>query len=151
MITNSRAKGGADWRFDSLEGCSCDRGSGDPFWRGFFLEWPVKDAPQLLSVNKFAILHIESVNTSNSGPKDTSPPSSTPIINILLWKPKWEKQLPKQLSANALNTYRMFLILSVEVSMTDTSELYSVKVLLDYGATSSSMDQDFVHSKEIKT
>jgi len=39
----------------------------------------------------------------------------------------------------------------VEIGTTDTSELYSVKALLDSGATGSLIDRDFVCSKGINT
>jgi len=39
----------------------------------------------------------------------------------------------------------------VEIGTTDTSELYSVKALLDSGATRSFIDRDFVRSKGINT
>jgi len=39
----------------------------------------------------------------------------------------------------------------VEIGTTDTSELYSVKALLDSRATGSFIDRDFVHSKGINT
>ena len=43
------------------------------------------------------------------------------------------------------------LLLLVEVGTTDTSELHSVKVLLDCKATRSFIDRDFVHSKGMNT
>jgi len=39
----------------------------------------------------------------------------------------------------------------VEIGTTDTSELHSVKALLDSGATGSFIDRDFICSKEINT
>jgi len=39
----------------------------------------------------------------------------------------------------------------VEIGTTDTSELHSVKALLDSGATESFIDRDFIHSKGINT
>jgi len=39
----------------------------------------------------------------------------------------------------------------VEIGTTDTSELHSVKALLDSGVTGSFIDRDFVHSKGINT
>jgi len=39
----------------------------------------------------------------------------------------------------------------VEIGTTDTSELHSVKALLDCGATGSFIDRDFVHSKGMNT
>jgi len=39
----------------------------------------------------------------------------------------------------------------VEIRTTDTSELYSVKALLDCGATESFIDRDFIHSKGMNT
>jgi len=39
----------------------------------------------------------------------------------------------------------------VEIGTIDTSELYSVKALLDCGTTKSLIDRDFVHSKGMNT
>jgi len=44
-----------------------------------------------------------------------------------------------------------FLLLPVEIETTDTSELHSVKALLDSRATGSFIDRDFVHSKGMNT
>jgi len=43
------------------------------------------------------------------------------------------------------------LLLLVEIGTTDTSELHSVKALLDCGATGSFIDRDFVRSKGMNT
>jgi len=43
------------------------------------------------------------------------------------------------------------LLPPVEIRITDTSELHSVKALLDCGATRSFIDRDFVHSKGMNT
>jgi len=43
------------------------------------------------------------------------------------------------------------LLLPVEIGTTDTSELHSIKALLDSGATRSFIDRDFVHSKGMNT
>jgi len=55
-----------------------------------------KSAPQLLLVNRFAVLDIEEVNT------DICEPIGTPLLSssaldrtVQPWKPKWEKRLPK--------------------------------------------------------
>jgi len=44
-----------------------------------------------------------------------------------------------------------FLLLLVEIGTTNTSELHSVKALLDCGATGSFIDRDFVRSKGMNT
>jgi len=59
------------------------------------------------------------------------------------------KKLPKQLSINTLNARGMSIILPIKVSTTDTSEVDSVKVLLDSGATGNFIDRDFVQTKGI--
>jgi len=43
------------------------------------------------------------------------------------------------------------LLLPVEIGTMDTSELHSIKALLDCGATGSFIDRDFVHSKGMNT
>jgi len=43
------------------------------------------------------------------------------------------------------------LLLPVEIRTTDTSELHSIKALLDCGATRSLIDRDFVRSKGMNT
>ena len=105
----------------------------------------------MLPINRFTVLNIEEINTNDSEPANTFPSFSAPMVNTTSWKPKWKKQLPKQLFANALDAYRTFLVLLVEISTTNTSKLHSVKILLDCGATSNFIDCDFVHFKEINT
>jgi len=110
--------------------------------------WPAISVPRL-PVNKFTVLTIEDPNTINSELVDTPPP--TPLISAPLCKPKWEKRLPKLLSISALDARRTSLLLPVEIGTIDTSELHSVKALLDCGATGSFIDRDFVHSKGMNT
>jgi len=43
------------------------------------------------------------------------------------------------------------IILPIEVSTTDTSEVHSIKALLDFGATGNFIDRDFVQTKGINT
>ena len=45
----------------------------------------------------------------------------------------------------------MSIILPIEISTTDTSEVHSVKALLDSGATDNFINQDFVQMKGIST
>jgi len=59
--------------------------------------------------------------------------------------------LPKRLSINTLDAHRTSIILPIEVSTTDTSEVHSVKALLDSGATGNFIDQDFIRTKDINT
>jgi len=101
--------------------------------------------PQLLLVNRFIVLDVEEVNTDIHKPIDAPlllP--SDPDRTTQPWKPKWKKRLPKQLFINTLDTRRTSIILPIEVSTTDTSEVHSVKVLLDSGAMGNFIDQDFV-------
>ena len=100
-------------------------------------------------VNKFTVLTIEDPNTIDSELTDVLPPN--PLVPALLCKPKWEKRLPKLLSISALNARGTSLLLPVEIGTTDTSELHSVKALLDCGATGSFIDRDFVHLKGMNT
>jgi len=104
--------------------------------------------PQL-PVNKFTVLTIEDSNTIDSEPVDALP--LTPLIPAPLRKPKWERRLPKLLSISALDARGTSLLLPVEIRTTDTSELHSVKALLDSGATRSFIDRDFIRSKGINT
>ena len=107
---------------------------------GFCLARPAKSAPRLLLVNRFAVLDVEEVNTDISEPIDALSLSSALDRIMQLWKPKWEKRLPKRLSVNTLDARGMSIILPIEVSTTDTSEVHSVKALLDSGATGSFID-----------
>jgi len=59
--------------------------------------------------------------------------------------------LPKLLSISALDVQGTSLLLPVEIRTTDTSELHSVKALLDSGATGSFIDRDFVRLKGMNT
>jgi len=94
-------------------------------------------------------LTIEDSNTIDSELVDALP--LTPLIPASLHKPKWEKRLPKLLSISALDAQGTSLLLPVEIGTTDTSELHSIKALLDSRATGSFIDRDFVHSKGINT
>jgi len=106
----------------------------------------------LLLVNRFAVLDVEEVNTDISEPIDA--PSLSPFTSdrtMLPRKPKWEKRLPKRLSVNTLDACRMSIILPIEVNTTDTSEVHSIKALLDSGATGNFIDRDFIRTKGINT
>jgi len=94
-------------------------------------------------------LTIEDSNTIDSELVDAPP--FTPLISALLHKPKWERRLPKLLPISTLDARGTSLLLPVEIRTTDTSELYSVKALLDSGATGSFIDRDFICSKGINT
>ena len=92
---------------------------------------------------------IEDPNTIDSELVDAPP--LTPLTPALLRKPKWERRLPKLLSISALDARGTSLLLLVEIGTMDTSELHSVKALLDSRATGSFIDRDFVCSKGINT
>ena len=106
--------------------------------------------PQSLLVNRFAVLNIEEINIDTSKPIN-APVTSTPDRKALSWEPKWEKRLPKWLSTNTLDAYRTSIVLSIKISTTDTSKVYSVKVLLDSRAMDNFIDKDFVHTKGMST
>jgi len=99
--------------------------------------------------NKFAVLTIEDPNTIDSELVDTPP--LVPLVSVLLCKPKWERRLPKLFSISALDTRGTSLLLPVEIRTMDTSELHSVKALLDSGVTGSLIDRDFIRSKGMNT
>jgi len=94
-------------------------------------------------------LTIEDPNTIDSELTDAPPPN--PPVPALLRRPKWEKRLSKLFAISALDARGTSLLLPVEIGTTDTSELHSVKALLDSGATGSFIDKDFVRSKEMNT
>jgi len=102
--------------------------------------------------NRFAVLDVEEVNTEIREPIDIPPffPSA-PVRTALPRRPKWEKRLPKRLSANTLDTCGTSIILPIEIGTTNTSEVHSVKALLDSGATGNFIDKDFVRTKGIST
>ena len=56
-----------------------------------------------------------------------------------------------RLSANTLDACGTSIILPIEIGTTDTSEVHSVKALLDSGATGNFIDKDFVRTKGIST
>ena len=116
--------------------------------RGFCIGWLVISVPQL-PVNKFTVLTIEDPNTVDSELIDALP--LTPLVPAPLCRPKWKKRLPKLLSISALDMHRTSLFLPVEIGITDTSKLHSVKALLNCGATRSLIDRDFVHLQEMNT
>ena len=95
-----------------------------------------------LPVNKFTVLTIEDPNTIDSELVDAQP--LNPLAAALLCRPKWEKRLPKLFSISTLDAQGTSLLLPVEIRTTDTSELHSVKALLDCRATRSFIDRDFI-------
>jgi len=95
-------------------------------------------------------LNIEEINTDICEPIAALPPSALDR-KALPRRPKWEKRLPERFSANALDVHRTSIVLPIEISTTDTSEVHSVKALLDSGATGSFIDKDFVRTKGITT
>jgi len=94
-------------------------------------------------------LTIEDPNTIDSELIDA--PSPDPPVPAPLRKPKWEKRLPKLLAISTLDARGTSLLLPVEIGTTDTSELHSIKALLDCGATESFINRDFVRSKGMNT
>jgi len=93
----------------------------------------------------FTVLDVEEVNTDINEPIDV--PSLSPSAldrTTQPREPKWEKKLPKRLSVNTLDTHGTSIILPIEVSTTDTSEVHSVKALLDSGAMGNFIDRDFI-------
>jgi len=102
-----------------------------------------------LPVNKFTVLTIEDPNTIDSELVDAPPLLSLPLT--LLYKPKWERRLPKLLSISILDTQGTFLLLPVKIGTMDTSKLHSIKALLDSGATGSFINRDFICLKGINT
>jgi len=95
-------------------------------------------------------LNVEEVNTDIYEPIDAPLPS---YLNkkALSQRPKWEKRLPRQLSTSTLDAHGTSIILSIEISTTDTSEIHSIKMLLDSRAMGSFIKKDFVHTKDIST
>jgi len=94
-------------------------------------------------------LTIEDPNTIDSELIDALSPK--PPVPAPLRRPKWEKRLSKLFAISALDARGTSLLLPVEIGTTDTSELHSVKALLDSGATGSFIDRDFVCSKGMNT
>jgi len=116
------------------------------------LTQPAKSAPRSRLVNRFAVLDVEEVNTEVCEPIDALPLSPFALVGTALpQRPKWEKRLPKRLSANTLDARGTSIILPIEISTTDTSEVHSVKALLDSRATGNFIDKDFVRTKGIST
>ena len=146
---HGRAEGRVDWRSDGFQGHGCSRKIKASGWEGFCIEQLAKYAPWLLPVNRFTVLKIENVNISDSKPKDTYP--SAPASHSTPRRLKWERQLSKELSTNALDVCRTSLVLAMELSTTNTSKLYSINTLPDCRATGSFINCDFVCSKVINT
>jgi len=135
--------GGADRGSVGIERCSPSRRNLPSGRRGFCVGRLAISAPRS-PVNKFTVLTIEDPNTIDSELIDAPP--LTPLVPAPLYRPKWEKRLPKLLSISTLDACGTSLLLPVEIGTTDTSELHSVKALLDCRATGSLIDRDFVCS-----
>jgi len=102
-----------------------------------------------LPVNKFTVLTIEDPNTIDSKLIDALSPN--PPVLALLCKSKWEKRLPKLLVISTLDMRGTSLLLPIEIGTMGISKLHSIKALLDYGATGSFINRDFVCSKGMNT
>ena len=146
--THFGATGGVDWRFVGIERCSSIRGVWSPRRGEFCIMWLAISAPRL-PVNKFTILTIEDPNTIDSELVDVQP--LNPLAAAPLRRPKWEKRLPKLFSISVLDVRGTSLLLPVEIGTTDTSELHSIKALLNCGATRSFINRDFVRSWGMNT
>ena len=147
---NRRVERGIDQRLNGSERCSRRKGSVLCSGGGFRLAQPAKSMPWSLLVNRFSVLNIEEINTDIIELID-APLTSALDRKALPQKPKWERRLPKRLSANTLDAYGMSIILPIEISTTDTSEVHSVKALLDSRAMGNFIDKDFVCTKGIST
>ena len=90
--------------------------------------------PQL-PVNRFTVFEIET-NINNGEPINTSS-FYIPKHNSFFQRPKWKRKLSIQLSTSVLDIYRTSLWLTVKLNTTDTSELHSIKALLDSRAIKS--------------
>jgi len=95
-------------------------------------------------------LNVEEVNTDICEPIDALLPSAL-VRTALPQRPKWEKRLSRRLFANTLDARGMSIILPIEIGTTDTSEVHSVKALLDSGAIGNFINKDFVYTKGIST
>ena len=112
----------------------------------------MKSVFQLPLVNRFTVLDVEEVNTDICEPIDVPSLSPSALDRVAQsWRPKWERRLPKQLSANTLYARRTLIIFPIEISTMDTSKVHSIKALLDSRATGNFIDQDFVCIKGINT
>jgi len=119
---------------------------------GFCLAWLAKSVLWSPLVNRFTVLDVEEVNTDICEPIDVPSLSPSALDRIVQpRRPKWERRLPKQLSTNTLDAHGISIILPIKIYTTDTSKVYSIKALLDSGATGNFIDQDFVHTKDIST
>jgi len=140
--------GGADGGSVGIERCSPSRRNLPSGKRGFCIGQLAISAPRS-PVNKFTVLTIEDSNAIDSELIDAPP--LTPLVPALLHRPKWEKRLSKLLSISALDVRETSLLLLVEIGTTDTSELHSVKALLDCRATRSLINRDFVYLRGMNT
>jgi len=148
LLIHLRATGGADGGSVGIERCSSGRRNLLSERREFCIGQPAISVPWS-PVNKFTVLTIKDPNTIDSELIDV--PSLTPLVPALLCRPKWEKRLPKLLLISTLDVRRTSLLLPVEIRTTDTSELYSVKALLDCRATRSLINRDFVCLRGMNT
>ena len=139
LEVNRGATGRFDRRFDGLERCSRRRGSWPLPRGGFCLVRPAKSTLRSLLVNRFAVLNVGEVNTDICEPIDALPPSA-PVRTVLPRRSKWEKRLPRRLSANTLDAHGTSIILPIEIGTTDTSKVHSIEALLNSGATGNFID-----------
>ena len=124
--------------------------------RGFCTKQQVKSMPLLSSYNRFEVLtnicdfetNLADVQKSEQvlNPPPISISIPVPAPSLRMWKPKWEKALPKSYIIAAMEEKPTSLKLKVEIETTDTVEKKSVTALLDSGATGECIERDYAKS-----
>ena len=114
---------------------------------GFYTRQRVKGTPSLSTSNRFKILSnicdSETILPDMQKPEKQIP---VPITAQKIQKSKWEKALPKKYFIATMEQSLMSLKLKVEIETIDTLEQRSLTCLVDSGATSEFIDQDYAKS-----
>ena len=107
----------------------------------------MKSTPSLSTSNHFEILsNICDFETALPDVQTSEKSISIPISILKVQKSKWEKALPKKYHIATAGQSLHSLKLKVKIETIDTSERRSVTCLVESGATSEFIDQDYAKS-----
>jgi len=99
--------------------------------------------PPLLSNNQFSVLEITEPKIDEDA-QEPDTPALPPTEPHKPCRPKWEKQMKRDLVIRSLELNAKCIMLPIHLKMTDTMEETSMEAIVDTGATGDFIDQDFV-------
>jgi len=104
----------------------------------------VSRAPPLLNSNRFSVLEVTEPEVNEDAQESSEPPTLPPAEPWKLRRPKWEKQIKRNLVICSLKMNARCIMIPTHLKLTDTMEETSTEAMVDTGATRDFIDQDFV-------